>query len=124
MQKIADSLGVSRITVWKALNDQTGVSDAVRAQVIKLASQLGYTHRSQQKAPALLPSEEKNVSVIVSPRVQRFLDEHYSPDCAVAFQIPHQSAVHLCSLLDRNGLSTARRADQRNDSGRNHHECL
>jgi len=66
MQKIADSLGVSRITVWKALNDQTGVSDAVRAQVIKLASQLGYTHRSQQKAPALLPSEEKNVSVIVS----------------------------------------------------------
>lgn len=66
MQDIADSLGVSRITVWKALNDQTGVSEAVKAQVLELASRLGYARRPLQKTAALSSADEKNVSVIVS----------------------------------------------------------
>ena len=31
MQELADSLGTSRITVWKALTNRPGVSDTLRA---------------------------------------------------------------------------------------------
>ena len=33
MQELADSLGTSRITVWKALTNRPGVSDTLRAEI-------------------------------------------------------------------------------------------
>ena len=34
MQSLADALGVSRITVWKALNHKEGVSEEIRKKII------------------------------------------------------------------------------------------
>ena len=42
MQDIADALSTSRITVWKALNNRPGVSEALRRQILQKAQELGY----------------------------------------------------------------------------------
>ena len=49
MQDIADALGVSRITVWKAMNNRDGVSDEMRAKILETSRTLGYS-----KVPPLL----------------------------------------------------------------------
>lgn len=65
MQDIADSLGISRVTVWKIFNNQEGVSDALRIQVLKKAEELGY-NKGLPKAPPLFPKKHRIVSVIIS----------------------------------------------------------
>ncbi|MDF2836455.1 MAG: LacI family transcriptional regulator, partial [Paenibacillus sp.] len=42
MQQIADSLGVSKFVVSKALAGKEGVSDTTRERVIGAATRLGY----------------------------------------------------------------------------------
>ena len=42
MQDIADALSISRISVWKALNNRSGVSDELRERVHEKARQIGY----------------------------------------------------------------------------------
>jgi LacI family transcriptional regulator len=52
LAKIAEQLGVSKITVSRALKDQPGVSDALRRKVRSLSVELGYQYeqlRSPQK---------------------------------------------------------------------------
>lgn len=63
---IAVKLGVSTVTVSKALSDQKGVSDEVRAQIKKLASEMGYISPSA----ARIQSERRsyNIGVIVSSK--------------------------------------------------------
>lgn len=41
MQQLADTLGVSRITVWKALNDRSGVSAELRSRILQKAAEMG-----------------------------------------------------------------------------------
>ena len=42
MQTIADTLSISRISVWKALSNRPGVSEELREKIIKEAVQIGY----------------------------------------------------------------------------------
>lgn len=42
MQHLAEEAGVSRITVWKVLNDRPGVSEELRQLVRRKAEELGY----------------------------------------------------------------------------------
>jgi len=42
MQDIADALSISRISVWKALNDRPGVSEELREKVFETAKEIGY----------------------------------------------------------------------------------
>ncbi len=63
MQDIADSLGISRVTVWKVFKNQSGVSSALRESVINKAKELGYTKTSLPYTPY---EEEKTVSLIIS----------------------------------------------------------
>ena len=62
MQNIADAAGVSRITVWKALTNRSGVSDEKRALIQRTASDMGY---SASPAGASAP-ETRTFSVVVS----------------------------------------------------------
>ena len=43
LQEIANSLGISRTTVWKVFSGHEGVSDSLRTKVIAKAKELGYT---------------------------------------------------------------------------------
>ena len=42
LQEIANSLGISRTTVWKVFSGHKGVSDSLRTKVIAKAQELGY----------------------------------------------------------------------------------
>ena len=42
MQDIADALDISRVTVSKVFNNQSGVSDSLRELVLEKARELGY----------------------------------------------------------------------------------
>ncbi|NLY18930.1 MAG: LacI family transcriptional regulator [Clostridiaceae bacterium] len=42
MQTIADMLNISKVTVFKAINNQPGVSEELRKKIIKLCNELGY----------------------------------------------------------------------------------
>ncbi len=63
MQDIADSLGISRVTVWKVFNNQTGVSASLRENVLEKAKEMGYLKTGME---TVLSEEEKTVSLIVS----------------------------------------------------------
>lgn len=72
MADIAERLGVSTVTVSKALSGQRGVSDEVRDKIIMLADKMGY------KAPATQKKERPsslNIGVIIS---NRYLAEYES----------------------------------------------
>lgn len=65
MQDIADALGISRVTVWKVFNNQSGVSDSLRESIYNKARELGYI-RGPLEVQAGAKEEEKTVSLIVS----------------------------------------------------------
>ncbi len=75
MQDVADALNISRVTVWKVLNNQPGVSDVLVNQIYSKAREMGYFKQGQSVksgGSALSDSEEaadagqKTVTVVVS----------------------------------------------------------
>ena len=65
MQDLADMAGVSRITVWKVLNNRPGVSSAVRDRVCKAAIECGIPLRD---APAPEGESKKRVYAVAVAR--------------------------------------------------------
>lgn len=66
MQDIADSLGVSKVTVSKALNNKDGVGPEMKAKIIELATEMGY--RMNTIAKSLKVNATFNIGVIVPER--------------------------------------------------------
>ncbi|HBY71691.1 MAG TPA: LacI family transcriptional regulator, partial [Lachnospiraceae bacterium] len=48
MQDIANILNISRVTVWKVLNNQPGVSKQLRDQILLTAKETGYLKPGQE----------------------------------------------------------------------------
>ena len=70
---IAEQLGVSTVTVSKALSGQKGVSEAMREKIKKLADEMGYKQPSAIKREKVQKSY--NIGVIVS---EKYLGEYDS----------------------------------------------
>jgi len=67
MQDIADSLAVSRVSVWKVLNNKNGVSAKLRDKVITEAKKLGYWNTDSQDLPIISNNDsQKKISVVIS----------------------------------------------------------
>ena len=64
IQDLAENMGVSRTTVWKALNNKSGISEALRKKIIKMAEQEGIIPPS--KAPEDNIRQRKSFAVAVS----------------------------------------------------------
>ena len=64
MADIADKLGISVVSVSKALAGKSGVSEEMRAKVVALARQMGYEGVKGREAPA----GTGNIGVLVSDR--------------------------------------------------------
>ena len=60
---IANQVGVSVVTVSKALSGQKGVSDKLREKIIALADDLGYQHPSKGKNES--GSRKQNVGILI-----------------------------------------------------------
>lgn len=73
-QQIADTLHTSRVTVWKALNDKPGVSDATRQMVLMRALEMGYPVSILSPGHLHDPSSSPiNAAVVVSrPETSNF----------------------------------------------------
>ncbi len=70
---IAKILGVSVVTVSKALSDQKGVSDEMRGRIKELADKMGYVQPSLMRRQA--SGKSYNIGVLVS---ERYLNSHDS----------------------------------------------
>lgn len=73
MQDIANELNISRVTVWKVFNNQPGVSESLKQQILKKANELGYQKTGQiysemnnQQDTSYNKSDTTTVSLIVS----------------------------------------------------------
>ncbi|MBE5933316.1 MAG: LacI family transcriptional regulator [Lachnospiraceae bacterium] len=66
MSDIANALGVSTVSVSKALSDKEGVSDEVRAQIKQKAEEMGYRYNSIAKS--MKEGLSNNIGVLVSER--------------------------------------------------------
>jgi len=84
MQDIADSLSVSRISVWKALNNRPGVSDELRERILKEAVNIGYIKESGNGAE-VEKTQTRTIAAVVS-----------RPESSIFWmQIIHQIAKEL-----------------------------
>ncbi len=66
MRQIGKAMGVSTVTVSKALGGKDGVSDFVRAQIIEKAREMGYQYTSSAKHPP--ESDGQDVGILVADR--------------------------------------------------------
>ena len=73
MADIAQRLGVSTVTVSKALAGKEGVSEAVREKIVAMAAEMGY----QIKAPAEAERAGEMVGVLISERFLRPNESFY-----------------------------------------------
>lgn len=68
MQDIADELGISKVTVSKALNGKDGVSDELKDRIFRIAEQSGYT------LPDYGQRKTRKVGIIMSDRFNSMSD--------------------------------------------------
>ncbi|OBR64291.1 LacI family transcriptional regulator [Paenibacillus oryzae] len=124
MQQIADSLGVSKFVVSKALSGKDGVSEATRERVIQAASQLGYftqknAYMKSLKLEALpkVPKAKRQSVLVLMPNIRfqtkdslywgRILDgitSRLEEDGYGMVIVSEQSVEHLVHFLNPNGI--------------------
>lgn len=75
MKDIAEKLGVSSVTVSKALNDKDGVSDELKLKIKNLASEMGYRYNTA--ARAIKEGLSYNIGVIIPERFTGLAQSFY-----------------------------------------------
>ncbi|MNO14573.1 HTH-type transcriptional repressor CytR [compost metagenome] len=86
MKDIADKLGVSSVTVSKALNDKEGVSESLKIKIKKVASEMGYRFNSAAKS--IKDGLSYNIGVMIPHRFTGVNDSFY-------LRVYQQIAIHL-----------------------------
>lgn len=124
MQQIADSLGVSKFVVSKALSGKDGVSEATRERVIQAASQLGYFTQKNAYMKTIkleelpkVPKAKRQSVLVLMPNIRfqtkdslywgRILDgitSRLEEDGYGMVIVSEQSVEHLVHFLNPNGI--------------------
>ncbi len=68
IKDISDSLNISRITVWKVLNNKEGVSENTKQRILKKAVEMNYKKLNKDLVKSVVKTikPNNNISVIVS----------------------------------------------------------
>lgn len=90
---IAEMVGVSTVTVSKALSGQKGVSDEVREKIKQLAEELGYQPPSAQKKEV---HKSYNIGVIIA---DRYLDKYDSFYWQMYQQLATKAVMKECFTM-------------------------
>jgi len=85
MQDIADRLGITKVSVSKAINDKPGVSEKLRRRVLQVADEMGYAIQRPT-------GEKKSFALVVPKRFFLETDKFYN-----------EIFYHLNNLFIRNG---------------------
>ncbi|MDQ6421216.1 LacI family DNA-binding transcriptional regulator [Paenibacillus sp. LHD-117] len=124
MQQIADSLGVSKFVVSKALSGKEGVSDSTRDRVIGAATQLGYFAQTNAYMKSIkldqhpeVPKGKRQSVLVLMPNIRfqtkdsvywgRILDgisEKLEAEGRGMVIVSEQSVDHFVHFLNPNGL--------------------
>jgi len=93
MRDIANVIGVSVVSVSKALSGDSGVSQELREKIIRLATEMGYVNPNTRRAPA---AKALDIGVLVPMRF-------FKPDSYYAMLAPMlvqelTNAGHFCLL--------------------------
>lgn len=94
MQDIADALSVSRISVWKALNNKPGISEKLRERAINEAVRIGYMNEPTNGAgKSKFSPSAKNIAVVVSrPESSHFWTQ-------IIHEIAKKFSLHGANLM-------------------------
>ncbi|WP_274364372.1 LacI family DNA-binding transcriptional regulator [Paenibacillus thermotolerans] len=74
MQAIADHLGITKVSVSKALNNQPGVSEELKQRILEVSAQMGYSKRGSQKQA----KEDVKLAFLISKRFFLESDNFYT----------------------------------------------
>lgn len=91
---IAGRLGVSNVTVSKALSGQKGVSEEMREKIIRLADELGYRQPSARRREAAGGS--CSIGVLIS---ERYLDKYDSFYRLICQQVATEAVRQECFTM-------------------------
>lgn len=75
MKDIANRLGVSSVTISKALNDKEGVSEELKEKIKKVANEMGYRYNTLAKS--MKEGLSYNIGVIVAERFTGDIQSFY-----------------------------------------------
>ncbi len=62
-QQVADALNISRVTVWKAVNDKPGIAPDTKRSILQKAVEMGY--------PISIIADSRIINVVQLPRQQQ-----------------------------------------------------
>jgi LacI family transcriptional regulator len=100
-KEIAERLGVSIATVSRALNDQPGVSPEVRAKILNIANEMGYS--PDNRARSLVTSLTHTVAFVVHKAKHAAAEDPFYPIImggAEAYLSQHNYHILLTTLDD------------------------
>ncbi len=108
MANIASELGVSTVTVSKALSGQKGVSEEMREKIKELANQMGYKQPAVIKSTKRNGNESYNIGIIVPERYfgkyESFYWKMYQEVATKAFQKECFTMLEVISVEDEKNL--------------------
>ena len=112
LRDIAERMGVSSVTVSKALNDKEGVSDELKERIKQLADEMGY--RINKVAKSMKEGLTYNIGVVIPERftgqTQSFYLKVYQQISMTAFCIFCPPKTRSCSTC-RASTMTAKWTD-------------
>ncbi|GAF64591.1 putative transcriptional regulator [Bacillus sp. TS-2] len=111
MRDIADKMGVSSVTVSKALNDKEGVSDDLKSKIKVLAEEMGY--RLNTAAKSMKEGYSYNVGIIIPERFtgddsQSFYLKFYQHITKVLENYHYYGILQILSSEDEDQLQLPR----------------
>ncbi|MBS4200434.1 substrate-binding domain-containing protein [Bacillus sp. FJAT-49732] len=110
MRDIAEKIGVSSVTVSKALNDKEGVSDELKEKIKQLAEKMGY--RFNTAARSMKDGLSFNIGVIIPERftglAQSFYLNFYQSISRVLEEQGYYGILHILRAEDEDGLKLPR----------------
>lgn len=110
MRDIADRLGVSSVTVSKALNDKEGVSDELKARIKHVAKEMGY--RLNTAARAMREGLTYNIGVVIPEQFTNvnhaFYLRVYQHLASQLESYGYSSILHILSMQDEEMINLPR----------------
>ncbi|MFD1956086.1 substrate-binding domain-containing protein [Paenibacillus thailandensis] len=110
MRDIANRIGVSSVTVSKALNDKEGVSDELKEQIKLLAHEMGY--RINTAAKSMREGLTYNIGVVIPERFtgpnQSFYMQVYQEISKSLEAHGYYGILHILSAADEEELALPR----------------
>ncbi|MCM3627202.1 substrate-binding domain-containing protein [Paenibacillus glycanilyticus] len=106
MRDIANKLGVSSVTVSKALSDKEGVSDELKQKIKELAQEMGYRYNTA--ARAIKDGYSYNIGVVIADRyasmTQSFYLQFYQFLSTALEEEQYSGILHMLSEEDEEQL--------------------